>query len=201
MSETVNTQAIARLEKICRTHPEIMKIEARAARIQSANMRFETKSQRLYALADEMKGMLEPFVVCKSGCSHCCRMPTMIYLHEAKRMAQTSGRQYNFVPPSPLPMALARARAFNGNPCPFLQNDQCSIYEDRPLICRLHNSLNDDPLDCKVHVEGRVGHLSSFNPDWVEMPYLYSVLAWNPREPYAVIQEFFPLDQPGQDIT
>ena len=184
--------AEARLGRISDAHPTFMQIEERAIRIQNANIRFELKSQKFYALADELKSMLDPFVVCGSGCSYCCHMPTMIFLHEAKRMAKASGRQLIPVPSMAIPFALEKAKAFNGKPCPFLVNNQCSIYEDRPLICRLHNSLNDDRLDCKIDANGKHGHVVGVNPDWIEMPYLHSVMAWNKREPYAVIQAFFP---------
>lgn len=198
-TDTQNRQVEARLERIYAAHPRIMEIEARAVRIQTTSMRFELKSQRLYALADEMKAMLEPFIVCAQGCSHCCFMPTMIYFHEAKRIAKASGRLMSSVPARPMHISLERAEAFNGKPCPFLLNDRCSIYEERPLICRLHNSLNDDPAACKIDDGGTHGSVFAVNPDWIEVPYIYSVQAWNPQEPYGAIQEFFPQDGPDQD--
>lgn len=38
--------------------------------------------------------------------------------------------------------------------CPLLIDGQCSIYEDRPLICRYHNS-SEDPSKCeKITIDG-----------------------------------------------
>lgn len=34
-------------------------------------------------------------------------------------------------------------------PCPFLDNKMCSIYEDRPLACRVRLNLDKDDLLCK----------------------------------------------------
>lgn len=172
--------------------PELPNVPLRAQRILSENIRFLIKSDRFYRLADEMKAMLEPFVVCRSGCSYCCHMPTMIYQHEADAMAAAGNCMTKKLDYRPAPLALQAAIAFNGQPCPFLADGRCSIYAHRPLICRLHNSLNDDPHDCLVMPGSKRKAIYAINPDYVEMPYHQAVLKWKPEEPWGAIQEFFP---------
>ena len=43
---------------------------------------------------------------------------------------------------------------YTGVACTFLVNDRCSIYEHRPLACRLHISMSEDALRCRL-VPGR----------------------------------------------
>lgn len=193
MSDDLHESAARRYKCILDAHPELLDIPGRAERILSENTRFSTKSVRLYQLADKMRSMLEHFVVCGVGCSYCCHMPTMIYQHEADMMAAAGNCNAKELGYRPAPLALRSAMAFNGQPCSFLADGRCSIYEHRPLICRLHNSLNDNPHDCLVTTGGKRKSIYAVNPDYVEMPYHRAVLKWKPREPWGAIQEFFPL--------
>jgi hypothetical protein len=36
------------------------------------------------------------------------------------------------------------------HPCTFLVNNECSIYENRPTVCRVHYSLDVDALMCEL---------------------------------------------------
>ena len=192
MPNETQTGAERRQQIILDAHPELLAIPVRAKRILNDNIRFTVKSARLYGLADEMKAMLDPFVVCGSGCSHCCHMPTMIYQHEADAMAAAANRKARRLKFRLMPWALHAAGAYTGQPCPFLLEGRCSIYDHRPLICRLHNSLNDDPQDCLIVNGASSKTIRSIDPDFVEMPYLRAVMSWRPTEPWGVIQEFFP---------
>lgn len=67
---------------------------------------------------------------CAPGCSTCCELPSVNYL-EAFIIA---GKNRN--------NKIIRAAAEGtGGQCPFLDNDRCSIYTSRPLICRTHGLL------------------------------------------------------------
>jgi Fe-S-cluster containining protein len=194
MPDDIHTGAERRHHLILNAHPNLLDIPEHAERILSDNVRFTIKSTRLYRLADEMKLMLESFVVCGPGCSHCCYLPTMIYQHEADAMAVVANRAARRLEFRVMPVALHAAQAFSGQPCPFLMENCCSIYDHRPLICRLHNSLNDDPQDCLI-VNGACSKpIHAIDPDLVEMPYFRAVMGWKPSEPWGVIQEFFPAD-------
>jgi uncharacterized protein len=65
-------------------------------------------------------------IACAPGCSTCCELPSVNYLEA-------------FVIAGPLNENTGE-RATTG-PCPFLENDRCSIYASRPLICRTHGLL------------------------------------------------------------
>jgi Fe-S-cluster containining protein len=194
MPEDIQTGAERRHQLILKAHPELLDIPEQAHRILNDNVRFTIKSTRLYRLADEMKSILEPFVVCGPGCSHCCHLPTMIYQHEADAMAVAANRVARRLKFRLMPVALRAAHAFIGRPCPFLIGGHCSIYNHRPLICRLHNSLNDNPEDCLIVNGASSRAIHAIDPDFVEMPYFHAVMSWKPTEPWGAINEFFPLD-------
>lgn len=66
---------------------------------------------------------------CAPGCSTCCELPSVNYL-EAFMIAGAIRNNKKKQP----------AGGTTG-PCPFLDNDRCSIYASRPLICRTHGLL------------------------------------------------------------
>lgn len=182
-----------REQMILEAHPEIDQLALRAERIVEENTSFKIKSRRLYKLADEMKEMLAPFVACSSGCSYCCHMPTFIYQHEADAMAAASGRRARQLKHRPPHVAFKAGRAFNGHPCPFLSSEgRCSIYEHRPLICRVHNSLADDPDVCRVEPSGPPKPRPCVDPDRIEEHYHVAARRARATEGWGVIQEFFP---------
>ena len=195
MSFDPTSGAARRWQLIQQAHPEIEELTMRSQRIVEENSSFKVKSHKLYKLADEMKAMLAPFVVCSSGCSNCCHMPTLIYQHEADAMAVVSCRRARQLRYRPDHEVLKAGRAFTGQPCPFLSPDgRCSIYEHRPLICRVHNSLEDDPAVCKVDPSGPPSQRACVDPDRIEVPYHQAARRARPKEGWGVIQEFFPLE-------
>lgn len=64
---------------------------------------------------------LQGFITCTPGCSSCCRRFSVLPL-EAALIAASSA--------TPL------RRPSSDELCPLLDNDRCSIYAQRPLICR-----------------------------------------------------------------
>jgi hypothetical protein len=96
------------------------------------------------------------------------------------------------LPYRPMDVVLAEGNKYNFKPCPFLVNSRCSVYEDRPLVCRVHHSLSDTALDCNPFVSS--GRPPMYNPDVVEVPYRVINAAVNPMEPSGNIAEFFPVE-------
>lgn len=89
-------------------------------------------------------------VACKKGCSHCCHIWVSATPPEILAIAK--------IVRSRGPAALDKVReAFEGTkdftfetrydhpyPCPLLEDDVCSIYADRPKVCRLAASVDAD---------------------------------------------------------
>jgi Fe-S-cluster containining protein len=119
-------------------------------------------------------------LTCRQGCAHCCRQLVPVALSEARHLQQVVARlpaERQATIRARFADALARLTAAGwcdeyaagGDPvavslsyfrfqvaCPFLENEACSIYADRPLACReyLVTSPADEctrPADEKVH--------------------------------------------------
>jgi Fe-S-cluster containining protein len=77
-----------------------------------------------------------PTIQCQGKChTHCG--PIAVTPFEDRRMAEASGGS--------LPIMMPAVDVDTGLNCALLVNKRCSIYESRPLICRLFG-LVDDPL-------------------------------------------------------
>ena len=104
-------------------------------------------------------------ISCKSGCAACCRHMALISDIEARALAAVvaqmpeprrsivrarfaaarqrmeeaglaePARHVDHLPPDHL-KALATAYFRLGIDCPFLEDERCSVYDDRPLVCR-----------------------------------------------------------------
>jgi Fe-S-cluster containining protein len=103
-------------------------------------------------LADAARGN----VACGQGCSECCNQPLYIPEAEAQVIAEETGA------PLAKPPATAyrnganggqEDRTFIGVPCVFLKNNACSIYDSRPMLCRLHYSVDVDNMLCAMNDE------------------------------------------------
>jgi Fe-S-cluster containining protein len=103
---------------------------------------------------------------CKAGCAHCCTSLASLtsleaaylyerYQHIVKDRLDSCG---DLAPPLSLTtneratLCLSRvdfeeeSASVEGHPCPLLQDDRCSCYDARPLMCRLMLSS----VDCGV---------------------------------------------------
>lgn len=112
--------------------------------IRSANAARKAKLFKIYQVADEISAARAPFVACGKGCSHCCHMTIRLTSAEAERLGSAIGR-------APVKIASNRDHGlekFAGVPCPFLVDDVCSVYENRPLSCRTHASFEADNSNC-----------------------------------------------------
>lgn len=184
-----------RVAALLKAHPEINNgdFQAQAVAIARANSSLKSKRKKFFELADVFNRTTGKYAVCQKGCGYCCYMPTMIYAHEAEILGQATG-----IKPAPVPYrdrsaVLADAAVQFGPPCPFLSKENsCTVYEHRPLICRLHHSLNNDPADCVVSERGAKAPTAKINADLIEAPYHAVVLHHASREPWGTIQMFFP---------
>lgn len=90
-------------------------------------------------------------IACGRQCSHCCHMWVDAGAAEILYIAKSLSGQRR----STAIAAIAQARSTTGHlsfdergvtpsPCPMLQNDACSIYAARPLVCRAAASTDAD---------------------------------------------------------
>lgn len=101
--------------------------------------RIRKSVETLFAYADG-------HVVCKAGCAYCCHLKIEVSRLEAEYIGEKTG-----VVPAVLGEVVPRdPHAFSEQtPCPFLKKGVCSIYEYRPLICRIHVNMDVDDYWCR----------------------------------------------------
>lgn len=129
--ETISKDILAREDNI-------------ASHVTSENSSTKSKLRKVYLLADEIMELASPHIACGRGCSSCCKMNVVISAAEADRIGENIGRQ----PTKIAATRISEKTAFSGVPCPFLKDDSCSIYKDRPLVCRMHSSFDDSAYWC-----------------------------------------------------
>lgn len=152
--------------------------------------------RRLWPLIDEKVALAKGIAACKKGCSHCCHIPVGLTTVEAEIIGKHIGKKPRPAPPGKHGLgrsgkgAFADVRSGYDNPCPFLENDLCSIYEVRPVECRQLVNLDVDNLLCHLHVD------EVFNVPYMDMRdfetasvMLQGVSEYNRL---ADIREFFP---------
>lgn len=140
---------------------------------------------RLLEIADRAAELVGPETPCRRGCSACCHMAVGMGSIEAQRIALKTGRQPQ-VPP-PYVDTRVNVSRYTGVPCPFLKENICTIYDVRPLACRIHHSLMDDaePCNTKTNPGAKVASLNHQHFD-VAAALLMA------DEPFGDIREFFP---------
>ncbi len=106
--------------------------------------------------------VFKPKLACKKGCSYCCHIPVAASVPEIVNALMFARATFSPQRYQALSERLARAdevvvalgpeeRARRNLACPFLENDQCSVYEARPVACRAWHSLEVEP--CKQAYE------------------------------------------------
>jgi Fe-S-cluster containining protein len=152
--------------KVWDNHVEMeLTLPAAPARLESLLPAFQKVADSLVGLAEERAGAEGRVVSCKKGCGACCRQLVPISEVEARRIGRlveelpeprrTEIRERfararerlaeaglltklenreSFVESEATPFGLAYFHA--GIPCPFLEEESCSIHADRPITCR-----------------------------------------------------------------
>jgi len=100
-----------------------------------------TKLEKLYMFLDELNSYVGKFTPCKKGCSHCCYIKISISSLEGEYIESNLGIKRK--------MKLNIKNLF-GTPCPFLDNNTCSIYQFRPFMCRRHHALTKNSTWCEL---------------------------------------------------
>jgi Fe-S-cluster containining protein len=130
--------------------PWLQSVSAQGAVIASGPGSTGSKYRRFVLLAERVSTAVTPFAACKNGCSHCCHIDVAMSEFEARQISKATGREL-LVPPGDGSDDGAIEK-YRGVPCPFLVGGACSIYEHRPIACRVHFNLADDESMCRLDV-------------------------------------------------
>jgi Fe-S-cluster containining protein len=156
-----------------------------------SNQSVRSKVRALYQLVDEHSSYTKGHTACKKGCGHCCHIAAPISKVEAEMIGEATG-----IEPKPIkPGVLIGDQSGNilgfdwgyHNPCAFLKDGSCSIYEHRPLTCRAHFNLDQDELLCRIQ-STEVGHMVPYM-DMSRYRFTYALIV---GAKLADIREFFP---------
>lgn len=150
------------------------------------NASLKSKLHKVYRIADEAGQVAAPFVACRRSCSACCRMNVSVTVLDAEQLAAVSGRRMAVVP---RPIKHDEAK-FSGTPCPFLANDECSVYAVRPFACRAHRSFDIDSYWCQPE-RSFVGEMSMVELGGAKAAYT-AIAAATKFGGFADIRDFFP---------
>lgn len=91
-------------------------------------------SEQAWGLGREM---LEPQIDCRAGCAFCCHVAVRVHILDAiGAAAPVLSKPLNYQLESRRREDLARVF----QPCPLLEEGQCSIYSQRPVVCRAYHS-------------------------------------------------------------
>lgn len=110
-----------------------------------------------------------PVITCHKGCSHCCYWPLGVSLLEALVLHEwlVKNRRWTTRLQDELRQNAGKVTGLDHDvwkmariPCPLLKDATCSVYEARPFVCRLVQSVGD-PFDCQAH---RVDKSPNFVP-------------------------------------
>ena len=136
-------------ERVARVNVRARRNEARMA-IQVTQLDkapgIKHKIYWLRQLADTFADAVAPHAACTDGCSGCCYQPVSLTLQEAQVIARETGL------PMQMPAAWSTGPVLQyvGQPCPFLRDARCTIYEHRPLVCRVIFNMDKDALLCQM---------------------------------------------------
>ncbi|MCI5167433.1 MAG: YkgJ family cysteine cluster protein [Candidatus Electrothrix sp. GM3_4] len=109
--------------------------------IEKSELSHLKKLEKLYSFMDVLYKHVNKYTACKKGCSYCCYYYATISDIEMQFIEMKNKK-------------IKRKEPFNtdnkevGNPCLFLKNGGCSIYESRPYVCRRHVMLTPDNSFC-----------------------------------------------------
>lgn len=201
VSEAIDGASEARLRAV-----------AQAARGSSKKLVWLQRAADVVVRAVEATGAC----ACKVGCSHCCYISVSVSQAEADAIADFTGRKRQARPEGAQTLlehlkeseekgVSERRRRVDddmaGRPCPFLGDDErCSVYEVRPLACRLHYSVSDDEGPCRLSGSdgGRTGAEVLYLNTLARRAHDAKVLGGH--QVVADIREWFPEARARQDL-
>ncbi|WP_218918489.1 YkgJ family cysteine cluster protein [Pseudomonas alkylphenolica] len=98
------------------------------------------KIRRIYDFLNLYNNFARTFTVCGKGCSACCKVDVSITKLEAIYIEKNTGR---------VARRTKKHTRKHKSSCPFLVDNNCSVYDYRPFNCRTLYTL-DDPKYCET---------------------------------------------------
>jgi Fe-S-cluster containining protein len=131
----------------------------------------------LYEFMDGLSGSFSHLTPCKKGCSYCCEIRVDVSKIELSLIKSKAKKAYNN----------ATKDLVIGEPCPFLKDNSCSVYEVRPFLCRRHQVFTPTNKLC-VNNDELGQELLSFSE--VERSYIH-ILSESHFDKPKDIREYF----------
>ncbi|MFM9835006.1 MAG: YkgJ family cysteine cluster protein [Methylophilaceae bacterium] len=158
-------------------------------RISKMNARPVIKLKEILNTADQIFDYAGRFAACSRGCGHCCHVSVPISAFEAQYMGDKLGIKPREVTQNRRP----DLKTFGSHtPCPFLANGECSIYEVRPLTCRMHMNFDKDNYWC-LHENWQKPEAEIPRPTIVPLEHAYhQLMSQTKQQIVADIRDFFP---------
>ena len=108
------------------------------------------KWRQLRELAAKFSDQISPYSACKNGCSHCCNKSVMVTRSEARLIALCIGTPIDESVVTHGIKDKGELTSHHGIPCTFLIEGKCSIYQHRPLVCRMLVNMDSNELLCNL---------------------------------------------------
>ncbi|MBK6616694.1 YkgJ family cysteine cluster protein [Ottowia sp.] len=169
--EVAMDSANVRLASAVRASPWLGSVSAQAWVIAKSNAGTGKKYRRFALLAQRVATAVSPHAACARRCSHCCNIAVVISEFEAVAIGREIGVEVNrSVAKDAAESAVSR---YTGVPCTFLRDGACSIYQHRPMQCRVHFNLADDERMCDLRVPSSESSVPNVNLSafWVASAY------------------------------
>lgn len=134
-----------------RMRPHAAEYSRRFNEIVNSRRNVRHRLRQLRALVTDVTSHVKANTACRRGCSHCCHIPVIIHEEEAAMIGEEIGRKAQR--PARWWRKDRDLKAFDSsyaNPCTFLVNNECSIYEHRPLACRQQWNMAATADLCKM---------------------------------------------------
>lgn len=179
------TEAAAQVNfnSIIRRNDWLEDAPAVVASIARDSISHKAKLHRFRKLADRIQQSVLPHSVCKSGCSHCCNIAAEVSGIEAELI----GAEIGVTPATVRTIELGNQSRYFGTPCPFLAEGKCSIYESRPMSCRLHFSIGYSADLCSTSVAPEESSIPNVNFQYFHRALAQTFLA----KGYGDIRQYF----------
>lgn len=179
-----DAQATTNLQRLARA-PQLQALRDEFIAVLKQPIALKGRLNRARKVADQISKVVTPYSACRAGCSYCCHIPIALSSVEALVIGESIG-----VTPS---LSLTRdAREdinhYHRQPCTFLQQGKCSIYESRPMACRLAFNMSDSPYFCNTAIDPEDSHVAYLNLQDLELAFTAAVFDGTMGD----IRDFFP---------